>query len=362
MDSLRVVRGVRLPPTLALVWFVFLLGIPLALASDHASVARWTLVLGGLVVFLALYLTAFQMCGWMTLLPISGMFALGAVGMHWNVASMAYFIFGSTFFGWAFRDRASLAMKLLVAYLAAMVIVGYATGLHWNVLLMPVLMSALVGYSQVRFASQYQMARRLRLAYDEVERLAKVAERERIARDLHDVLGHSLSLIVLKSELASKLTPIDPERAACEIRDVERIARESLGDVREAVAGYRGAGIAAEIEHARDVFASAGIALECEAAELRLPAHYEGVLALAIREAVTNVVRHAGASSVRLILRLEGSTCRFEIVDDGRSANGLDGAGLRGMRERVEALGGVLERSFENGTRIAVSLPLGATP
>lgn len=360
MDSEGGAKRWQLPPLLASVWLVYLLGIPLNLTQEHASASRWALELGGIAVFLGLYLLAFQIRGWVALWPVAGMFLLGAVAMSSNPAAMVYVIFGATFFGWAFCES-STAYRLLVLYLGAIALSAWVAHLSYATATSAIVFSALVGFVQVRYGLEHRESVRLRLAYDEVERLTKVAERERIARDLHDVLGHTLSLIVLKSELASKLAGTDPARAAEEICDVERIARDSLAEVRNAVAGYRGAGVLAEIDHAREVFASAGIALECDAADLRLPVQYEGVLALAIREAVTNVVRHAGARKVRLVLRADNQRCRFEIVDDGRGGNGPDGAGLRGMQERVEALGGHFERNIEGGTRLIVSLPLGTS-
>ena len=129
---------------------------------------------------------------------------------------------------------------------------------------------------------------RLRMAQEEVERLAKTAERERIARDLHDVLGHTLSLITLKSELAGKLVGRDPERAGREIREVERISREALREVRTAVAGYRSEGLQAEMGRARLALESAGVRLEYFAAAGGAGPRAETVLALAMREAVTN--------------------------------------------------------------------------
>lgn len=209
----------------------------------------------------------------------------------------------------------------------------------------------------MRYAEVGRANERLRLAQDEVERLAKVAERERIARDVHDVLGHTLSLIVLKSELAARLAERDVGRAADEIRDVERIARDSLAELRQAIAGYRAAGIPAELERARSTLETAGIRVECDADAVALTPEQEGVLALAIREAVTNVVRHARARSCRLQLRQSGRECTFEIQDDGRNPAGGEGFGLAGMRERVEALGGSLVRDLANGTKLVLTMP-----
>jgi two-component system sensor histidine kinase DesK len=216
-----------------------------------------------------------------------------------------------------------------------------------------------IGAGNIFFAERNRMNRRLRKANEEIEHLAKVAERERIARDLHDVLGHTLSVITLKSELAGKLIDRDPERAGREIREVEQISRQALSDVRDAIRGYRSQGLAAELAQAKSTLETAGLTVQCDAATtVKLPAVQESVLSLAVREAVTNVVRHAQAHTCRMRLEQENGSCRLEIHDDGRGSSSAEGNGLRGMRERVEMLGGTLLRSTEAGTTLTITLPL----
>jgi two-component system sensor histidine kinase DesK len=217
----------------------------------------------------------------------------------------------------------------------------------------------LIGAGNTFFAERNRMNRKLRKANEEVENLAKVAERERIARDLHDVLGHTLSVITLKSELAGKLIDRDPERAGREIREVEQISRQALTDVRDAIRGYRSQGLAAELVQAKSTLETAGLTVQCDAATtVKLPAMQESVLSLAVREAVTNVVRHARARTCRMRLEQQNGSCRLEIHDDGRGGSNGEGNGLRGMRERVEMLGGTLQRSTEAGTTLTITLPL----
>jgi two-component system sensor histidine kinase DesK len=191
-----------------------------------------------------------------------------------------------------------------------------------------------------------------------------VAERERIARDLHDVLGHTLSVIVLKAELAGRLVNLDPVRAAAEIGDVETTARSALAEIREAIGGYRSRGLAAEIEAARLTLDAAGVTLLAESSQTptaALSPQEETALALVLREAVTNIVRHARATTCRLRFITEAGRRRLVVEDDGQHAIAREGNGLRGMRERVESLGGQfsLERGIaENrGTRLVIELP-----
>ena len=222
--------------------------------------------------------------------------------------------------------------------------------------------AVVAGGANIIFAQKDRDNCKLRLKQEEVEALAAVAERERIARDLHDVLGHTLSLIVLKAELAGRLldagTLAAATRARTELADVESTARTALAEVREAIGGYRARGLGAEIEAARRTLDAAGVALATEAAPAHgLSAAEETVLALALREAVTNIVRHARATHCRVRFVSERGRHRLLVEDDGPHAIEREGNGLRGMRERVESLGGSLELAREQGTRLLIELP-----
>ena len=197
----------------------------------------------------------------------------------------------------------------------------------------------------------------LRLANDEIAHLAKVAERERIARDLHDVLGHTLSLITLKSELARKLVDRDPERAKLEMQDVETTSRAALADVREAIRGYRSDGFFAELSRARAALETAGVTLQSSTVALELSPAQESVLAMVLREAATNVVRHAEAQRCEVRLLKQDSLCRLEIADDGCGCDAPEGNGLRGMCRRC-SIGGSLERLTGKGTGLVIQLPI----
>lgn len=194
----------------------------------------------------------------------------------------------------------------------------------------------------------------------ELQRRDKATERERIAKDLHDVLGHSLSSLALKAELARRLFHADPERALQEIGDVERIARQGLEDMRGAIHGYYAGDVHAELDRAEQLLTAANIRVErrCEQLEM-LPAK-ERVLALIVREAVTNILRHSRAEACRFALCRADGTYRLEISDDGCGGGHREGVGMRSIRTRAEALGGTAVWSSAAGTHLAVSLPLDA--
>jgi len=200
----------------------------------------------------------------------------------------------------------------------------------------------------------------LKLSQDEVRRLAALAERERIGRDLHDLLGHTLSLITLKSELANRLFDRDAAGARREMLDVENVARGALAQVRRAVTGIRAAGFAAELASARLLLESNGVRLSYELADVELPADVETALAMTVREAITNVQRHAQASTVRVTLCCDAGRVILSIEDDGRGGAIVPGNGLTGMRERLAGIGAELRVGSERrrGTTVTASLPL----
>jgi two-component system, NarL family, sensor histidine kinase DesK len=218
-------------------------------------------------------------------------------------------------------------------------------------------LAAGVGIGNLFTALRIRANKRLGLAQDQIEHLAKVAERERIARDLHDVLGHTLSVVVLKSELAGKLMGSDTERARREIGEVEQIARKALSEVREAIRGYRAEGLFAEIARARRTLDAAGVSLDCQTEGVRLEPAEESVLSLVLREAITNILRHAGATRCRLEVAADDRSTVLRVEDNGRGAIEREGNGIRGMRERVEALGGRLEIDSRQGTHLTIAIP-----
>jgi two-component system sensor histidine kinase DesK len=183
--------------------------------------------------------------------------------------------------------------------------------------------------------------------------LALVAERERVARDVHDVLGHSLTALSIKAELAGRLIDVDPERARAELVSIQETARQALAEVRATVGGLRAGNLDDELAAAPQVLADAGIETRVVGSVADTDPRHRTLLAWVLREAVTNVVRHAGARSVVIELDQHGIT----VTDDGSGPTGPEGNGLRGMRERVQDVGGTLAvRDAAPGTRVEVVL------
>ena len=199
---------------------------------------------------------------------------------------------------------------------------------------------------------------RLRVDNVRIERLATLGERERIARDLHDLLGHTLTGIVVRAQLIRKVAASDPARAAAEATDVEQLARDALTEVRAAVGGWRHHALDTEIDIARDVLTAAGVELFVHTdTKVSMSPAVEAAVALAVREAVTNVVRHAEARVCRIGIIEAGDDVRLTVADDGRGTGAPDGAGLSGMRERITALGGQVDRRMDGGTTLSIRVP-----
>jgi two-component system sensor histidine kinase DesK len=217
---------------------------------------------------------------------------------------------------------------------------------------------ALVGISSLYQARIEAANSELEASRDEARRLAVVAERERIARDLHDVLGHTLTVVAVKADLAAKLVDRDPAAARREVEEIHRTARQALADVRSAVTGMRSATLAAELAGARDALDSARIAPDVRVDAGALPPPVETALAYVLREAVTNVVRHSGAGRCTIALSRDDAAARLEVRDDGRGGAAREGNGIAGMRLRLAPLGGTLALENRDGTRVIATVPL----
>jgi two-component system sensor histidine kinase DesK len=165
-------------------------------------------------------------------------------------------------------------------------------------------------------------------------------------------------LIIVKSTLAGKLLDKYPERAKSEISDIEKVSRDAMAEIRNTLRGYSTYKLSEEIQRAKAALQSAGVVAEAESSEIGMTPAQESVLALIMREAVTNVVRHAQARNCALRIAPVNGNCVMEIEDDGRGGFEIEGNGLRGMRERIEALGGTLARDTSAGTKLRFEFPL----
>ncbi|MEU9889224.1 histidine kinase [Sphaerisporangium sp. NPDC051011] len=264
----------------------------------------------------------------------------------------------------------ALPMRRAIAGVVAMAVVvlaeGLADGADGGTITLLLLQISTLSMLFMSVRNTRMLVVELHRAQGEVARLAAGEERLRIARDLHDLLGHTLSLIVLKSELAGRLAEQGSPRTAGEIRDIESVARTALQEVREAVTGYRRRGLSEELDNARAALGAAGVAVTVRTSGTPLPDPLDGLFGWAVREAVTNVVRHARATRCEISVTYEDGThedgaAGLEVADNGAAAGGLAfGSGLTGLAERVRAAGGSLDAGGRpgGGFRLRITVPV----
>ncbi|MDP9847872.1 sensor histidine kinase [Streptosporangium lutulentum] len=349
--------------------FGLLFMAPVVVAVAHYEGTRRWLGVAALVVFTLMYYAAtFVRWNWedpftVRSLAVQGAFALLAAGLP--------LLFGLDWLGLPIYLAFVLAMSLPLRW-TVFGVLGSAAVIAGDGVLLGAPAPMIGGFALVLLAFGMMMVAlrhartlvaQLREARGEVARLAAADERLRIARDLHDLLGHSLSLIVLKSELARRLADRDPARAVTEIGDIESVARSSLADVREAISGYRRRDLGEELDGARAVLAAAGVDTTVRMAGVPLPEAADGVFGWVVRESVTNVIRHARASHCVVEVGRDGDEAVLEVRDNGRiKGKHVPGNGLNGLSERVAAEGGTMESGPlpGGGFRVVVRVPVGS--
>ena len=338
------------------IWLVYL-SAPVSdlLHGGHGTVAvvfGWLGLAGFVVWYLALLFRtgrrnaqSFVLASLAVLAAESSLLVL-ALGREWLVLFVYVAIASGAALPLRYARWTILAASALMSALAAIVSGGFE---YVGALLIPALLG---GFAMTGVRELIRTTIELREARARVAQLAANEERLRLARDLHDLLGHSLSLITLKSELAGRMLPAHPDKAAQQVADIEQVSRQALVDVREAVTGYRRPRLASELAGAQVALTAAGVTAELPAEPdlTGISEESESALAWALREAVTNVVRHSGARrcAVGLLRRqtLDGPMLELSVEDDGSGGSGVGpGNGLTGLSERLEKAGGALEAS-----------------
>ena len=367
-NFMRSVRRQILPKHLddlgwAPVWSLLYLGF-LFMAWDEPTREWLRATLVSIAIFLPVYFRCYWLSGWRQLAHLVAIAGLAFALVPFNQCAHTYLIYAAIFLpftGLRLRTSLLLIVAAVALYMGELVLLGVSWKTIAIIIGVTLIVSVAVCAANTAHREKRLRQAELQLSHDEIRRLAALAERERIGRDLHDLLGHTLSLITLKSELAARLFDRDPLAARREIVDVERVARDALGQVRRAVTGIRAAGFAAELASAHLLLESGGVRLDYETREIAaLPPEIETILALTIREAVTNIQRHARATQARVTLAVAPSEARLVVEDNGCGGVITPGNGLTGMRERLRALDGDLIIASERGrgTRIEARVVL----
>lgn len=353
-------RVMRTLPFVMLIHLIWLFLWPILGGAPFKLVILPTLI--SVVPFLYLHLCTYYYNGphVIRVRYIGGIYLLAYLLMPFNLSGMGYLIFG--FFSLAFtmptRYTAQAIALSIILFSIELLLMDHSTSTIISVLV-PLVIFGIVAVYTGYTTSQQAVLRRSK---EEIMRLATLAERERIGRDLHDLLGHTLSVVALKSELARKLIDRDLDAARAEIAEVERVARDSLSQVRNAVAGIRSTALAAELVSATALLEAQGLKVKCETENVKLRPDRENALALSIREAATNIGRHAAATGVTIRVKKESDAVVVEVADDGHGGRIVPGNGLNGMRERLVSVGGNLTfgPNKDGGILLRASVPLAA--
>jgi two-component system sensor histidine kinase DesK len=344
-------------PGVFLVWLLQVVGATADDSKGAAAVAGYAIV----VAFCACYLFILPACWRAAARPFWALYA--ALVAFWvaelpfaraDAFVMCVFIVAVTVARLGGRSAPVVVALTLMALLLPVAVPSWHDGIktainNGTAISIPITALAMFGFFQVMRGN-----RALAEARSEVARLAAENERARIARDLHDLLGHSLTTITVKAALARRLGPSDPARALQEIGEVEALARRSLADVRAAVANYREVTLAGELATGKELLRAAGIAADLPTAVDVVDPRHQELFGWVLREGLTNVVRHAHATSCAVRLSMSS----VEIVDDGIGGTPLANGGLAGLRQRVTAAGGLVDAgpAQPKGWRLCVSL------
>lgn len=338
-------------------WLAYLVFYPLPWLWRTPSITTLAWSALGIAVFLWLYFAAYRVNGARLVAMSAGMLAIGValapLGGGWTVLA----VYAGAAIG-HIRPR-RLAPPLLGAICAVTALTGVAYGQPWLWWLQGVVLVVMTGGATVSREAFYDRTQALLSTQEEVRRLAGTAERERIARDLHDVVGRTLTLVALKADLAGKLVERDGPAARAELDTIAAAARAGLAEVRAALAGQSGGSLAHEAAASCAALETAGIAPRLTGDPATIPADAGAVLAMTLREAVTNVIRHAGATCCTIAVSAGEDGARLIVDDDGMGRSFREGNGLTGMRQRLVAAGGTLVLSDRSpGTRIEASVPI----
>ncbi|MGY0004582.1 sensor histidine kinase [Micromonospora sp. I033] len=352
---------------LAAVW-LFFLNVPFATALRQPELWRRVLGIVAVVAFGVAYVLVFEWARHrrqrhlpvprararilVGLLVVLGLAGIPGTEGDW-MTTLVFVAAAAVFLLPGIESLAVVALAAATPPVASHLVPGWESE---STVVFAVLLASFALFGVTRLA---QRNAELQAAQQEIGRLAVAEERARTARDLHDILGHSLTVVAVKAELAGRLLELDPARAATEVADIERLARQALADVRGTVGAYRGVNLATELAGARSALAAAGIAADLPETAPSLPAERDELFGWTVREGVTNVVRHSGAR--RCEIRVEPAA--VEIRDDGRGPAGgpeAAGHGLVGLRERARRLDATLTVGRPGGGRgflLRVSLP-----
>jgi len=348
----------KLENKLSWVYLINLIFYVMPLFIVHFALWQYISMVAALLLFLVCYFWAYRSRRSEMHWPIAGIVLVATLITPVNPGSVSMFAYAGFFIGFAYTlPRYLLLMALLIALL---VLLELTLTIQWNLFLAmggPIVLAV----SLLGRAEQAKLRHRLAelQSEDEIKQLATMVERERIARDLHDILGHTLSSVILKADLATKLLVHQQTQAAQQqLTELSQIARDALSQVRQSVSGYKHQGLTAEVAKLLNRLREAGFHTVLHGELPRLDPRRETAVILALTELVTNVMRHSKGDSCKLSFQQQGTALHICLNDNGRHTEMKEGNGITGLRERLAAIGGSLTTQQSNGFSAAIQLPL----
>jgi len=334
------------------------------------SSAPWEIACGSLMIilFYAAYQLLFLKTNWTVYVALGIEIAIN-LGMTLYFGYVYFALFLAYFIGQVQQKAGFIALYVVhLTTTVAAVLLGFFIQKELFVTQLPFIVVCVLGViflplTMYHRTKQKQLEEELEHAHVRISELLVAEERQRIARDLHDTLGQKLSLIGLKSELAGRLIDIEPHRAKEELLDIHRTARTALKEVREIISTMKRLKLKDELPAIRQMLQAAEIELSVEGdpEQIRMPLLVENVLSMCLKEAVTNVVKHSGATACRLTFLESPSEFIIQVADNGSGFAGdagiMHGHGLRGIRERLEFVNGSLHIDSSDGTTLTIQVP-----
>ncbi len=311
----------------------------------------------GMAVFLPVFFSAFERYEARFIWHVAALELIAFALSPFSGAQGVFHIYACVQAG--YQRPARRAFMLLGVLTASYIVFAFLFDLAWWVVAFTLFLGVVTGFSCSVGAAGLERSRAMRRARVLEQQRAALAERERIAHDLHDLLGQTLTTVALKSEVAHRLIRRDPARASVETAEVAAAARNALAEIRAAVYDMTATTVEQEIERAASALEAAGVSLTVSNAIPPLDPMVSKALGLTIREATTNIVRHANASEATITFRHDGETLEVTVRDNGSGSitDSEEGAGLAGLRKRVTALGGRTAIRVRAGTEVHISLP-----
>ena len=340
------------------VWLVYLamFFIPLFTPRQHPHL-EWITYSASLV-FLFIYFNGYHAKGWRILNHIIALTLLAIAVAPYNPFSSVFTVYAAAFC--MLVPSIPNQIRVLTAVISVTAVSSFVFSLSIYFYLPALTFGTFIGVINIYQREIARKRQALKLSQKEVKKVATIAERERIARDLHDAVGHHLAVIALKAELAEKQLDKQPDKTKDTLKELQQLARDTLKDVRSVVSGYHAASLDEEITNTKAVLQTQGIDVECDYQSVDLNEAVSRDLALILRELVTNIIKHAHAHRVRIRVDCEQDLLGLHVKDDGRGFQKQEhqGSGLKGITQRVERLGGKLELSTQHGTDIQIRIPL----